>query len=81
MSGLDRKATDPLETWTIYDHPRDYPDHFVVRRCSITREGLKPDPQAHLATSLEDARRLIPEGLYRMPRFADDDPVIVEVWI
>lgn len=69
-----------LTIWTIYDHPRDYPDKFVARptyvgqRTSIGRTVLQADTLAAL-------RELLPLGLVRMPRLPEDDPVIVETWM
>jgi hypothetical protein len=73
------------DQWVIYDHPKDYPDNFVVRHWTIhLRIGnarLVPDQDCLLANSLEEARGLIPFGFVRTPPFLGDDPVIVEVWI
>ena len=70
-----------LEIWTIYRRPADYPIFYVVRR-SFVRDGgwLENDPEARLAIDLDEARKLIPWGLYRMPRQEDDEPQIVETW-
>ena len=73
--------SDDLSLWTIYDHPTDMPDGFVVRRWQITKGGAVPDPEARLAMTLEEARTLIPPGLYRLERVAEDDPKIVETWL
>ncbi len=69
--------------WTIYKHPADYPDKYVVRAWGIFR-GSEPRPsgivfQCH---TLEDARNVIPPGLVCMqPDPATDVPCIVETWI
>jgi len=71
-----------LSQWVVYDHPSDYPQHFVVRRWSWSREeGIQPSHDCSLHHTLEDARAAIPDGLFRLPRHAYDDPVILEVWI
>ncbi len=68
---------------TIYDHPRDYPDDFVVRRW-VGRGLNEPvpdrDPYARVET-LEEARALVPKDYSHTPRVAEDDPKIVESWI
>lgn len=74
-----------LDHWVIYDHPADYPDHFVVRawRIETGRDPL-PGHTAHLADTLEEARELVPIqrlGLVRLERSPDDDATIVETWI
>jgi len=70
-----------MTLYTIYDHPSDYPDHFVVRRHTIYPWRVSPDNGCQLAPTLEDARALLPAGLYNLGRVAEDDPVIVETWI
>lgn len=67
----------PLESFAIYDHPRDYPDHFVVRRWV----GDVPTCDFAIADTLDAARAEVPDGLYRIPCQIADDPVLVEVWL
>lgn len=67
----------PLRTWTIYKHPLDHPDKYVVRGWI---DGT-PDRTAHVADTLDEARDLVPAGLTRFPRNPEDDPVIVETWL
>ena len=69
-----------LTVWTIYERPADYPQGFVVRPFEITSFGPQPG-SARYASDLEAARRLVPPGLYCLPRQAGDDPVVVESWI
>lgn len=69
-----------LSQYTIYDHPRDYPEGFVVRRWDISADGPVAG-QAQTAPTLEAARAKIPVGLVCMVPSAGDDPVIVETWI
>jgi hypothetical protein len=71
-----------LSQYVIYDHPRDYPEHFVVRRWDVVSGMPEPVPcgEAVLADSLEDARNAVPPGFNNIGRFANDDPVILEVW-
>lgn len=65
--------------WVIYDHPKDHPDHFVVRRWY----GLFPDNVVDSFDTLVSAREYIAwqGGCAAMKRFDDDDPVIVETWL
>lgn len=68
--------------YVIYDHPKDFPDKFVVRRWDIGPGSVTPQPGIFAeADSLDDARDAIPAGLTRMPVFENDDPVIAEVWM
>lgn len=76
---------EALAMWTLYDHPLDYPDFWVVRRCFATRGSSAEavpvfDVVPRLANSLAEARALVPYGLYRFPRQEGDDAFIVETW-
>ena len=66
--------------WTIYDHPIDFPDAFVVREWAVQLGSNMEGRRVFTADTLEGARLLIPPHLYRQPRAPDDDPVIVETW-
>lgn len=74
--------SEDLVIWTIYDHPADYPQGFVVRPWRVGKGGTVPQGEdgAGVAT-LEAARSLIPQGLLRMDRDPNDDPCIVESWL
>lgn len=76
---MDRKQQPdgPLEMFVIYDHPRDFPGHFVVRRWV----GGKPTPDFAIADTLEAARAEVPPSLYRLPHQPGEDTVIVETWL
>ena len=63
-----------LYQWAIYDHPKDYPDKFVVRRWKIEAGVVTPDPECHLADSLLEARLFIPDRLVRTSHMHGDDP-------
>lgn len=78
MVGLKQST---ISLWVIYDHPKDHPDAFVVRRWHIDQGITMPDKDCLLAESLPEARGLIPYGRFRLPRQEKDDPVIVESWI
>lgn len=69
-----------LPMWTIYDHPSDYPLHFVVRSYLVNRGG-EHDSHIALAETLEEARGLIPSGQTCLGRQPGDEPQIVETWI
>ena len=70
----------PSVMFVVYDHPTDYPKHFVVRRWAIVAGGLIPG-ECRLADDLDDARALVPSGMHRIVRSHHDDPKIVEAWI
>ena len=72
---------DRLPIWTIFDHPRDYPNAFVARRFDVTRKGIEITADVILAASLEELRGMLPMGLTRLERSPGDDPNIIESWI
>ena len=71
--------TNPIPTFYIYDHPDDYPRHFVVRRWDIRADNhVHMVEPVHLADTLDEARTLIPAGMVAM---GDPNPNVVEVWM
>lgn len=71
-----------LVMYTIYDHPKDYPQNFVVREWRITALGLYHTENRWLYESLEAARQpLENRGLVCVVRQEKDDPVIIETWM
>jgi hypothetical protein len=70
-----------MNQWVVYFNPKDYPGKYVVRRWRIAQGSAEAAKEATVHDSLEEARAAIPPGLYPLERFADDDRVIVEVWI
>jgi hypothetical protein len=73
-----------LRMYTIYDHPTDYPHHWVVRGLSVKAGGqIVHDAERVLCKTLSEARNEIvkryPSAVFLT---ADDpDPHIAEVWI
>jgi hypothetical protein len=82
---LDEEAAALLpwivSIWAIYRSPDGEVDYYAVRRWEIVSDGLRPTPEISVASSLDEARRLIPSGLRRFNRHALDDLSVVEVWI
>jgi hypothetical protein len=72
---------DILTGWTIYDHPRDYPDCFVARKWLAQRGGVVATTEMFTADTLDELRALLPPGLTCLARLPGDEPQIVEVWI
>lgn len=79
MSQADQH-TQEFVVWVIYDHPRDFPQYFVVRP-QIVWGGLIRFGVATTYETLEQARSALPPGLYPLGRHESDDPAIAEVWI
>jgi hypothetical protein len=76
-------ANQTLDMWVVYNRPRDYPDHFVVRRWIIGLVPGEPVPDGsfYLGSTLEEVRRAIPPHLVRLERDPNDEPQIIECWI
>jgi hypothetical protein len=70
----------PLSIWVVYERPRDYPQHYVVREWTCDNPSVAK--QAWFFSSLDLARAaLAASGLTCLMPFAGDDPCIVETWI
>jgi hypothetical protein len=73
---------DALEMYVIYQRPRDYPEHFVMRRWAIAGGAAEADKDYFvLAETLDQARQSVPPYCVRLERDPSDDPVIVETWL
>lgn len=74
--------SEGLSIFTIYNNPSDYPGKFVVRRWVVADgQERRDDGYLVLEDTLEAARLRLPQGMVRMNRNDDDDPVIVENWL
>jgi hypothetical protein len=75
-------SNDNIDIWTVYDHPRDFPEKYVGRLHVIGRLGSEPTDHVIVADTLEEIRAMMmAKGLFCLTRHPDDDPVIVEVWL
>lgn len=74
-------AEAQLHMWTIFEHPLDYPEHFVVRRFTVTRRGPVPDPYCTVVNNLIEARLCVPPDCTLFARDPRDHPSIVETWM
>jgi len=72
-----------LQIYVIYENPRELPrPGFVTRMWIIEATGeQRPSLWATVTNTIEEARSTVPDGLYRLDRSPDDDPVIVESWL
>ena len=74
----------PLVMWTVYKHPKDYPDEYVARKFVITEDFYRPSNESISSRSLRDVRnvlRSLYRGLIQLKRPPDDEPHIVGVWL
>ena len=79
---MTERRSDKLAMWTIYDHPTDFPDHFVAREWLVSGRGAWPSGMVIWAATLNEVRlELLSYGLTCLERSAEDDPAIVETWL
>ncbi|WP_155831239.1 hypothetical protein [Hyphomicrobium sp. 802] len=74
-----RAGLQPM--WTIYERPTDYPNGFIARLFVHGPGIFGPSLETVKGATLQEVRAGLPKGLFCMPRFPEDDPKIVEVWI
>lgn len=74
-----------MKMYGIFDKPLDQPDKFVIREYFIgpatTDFNGVTLGEAQYANTLEEARKLVPEGLHRLPRMPQDPRFLVETWL
>ena len=72
-----------LVLYVVYQHPRDFPRHVVVRAQAVHTSGAGWNARvACLYDTLEEAQREYEAlGLSFLNRAPGDDPVIVGTWL
>lgn len=81
-SNPEQPKYEPRWIWVIYDHPKDLPDFYVARPQFIDRDGVLQLGNGVAHKNLDHLRQLmIDQGRACLPRYPDDDPVIIECWI
>lgn len=68
-----------LRLFVIYERPPENPNGYVVREW--WKGDVIKETKVFRVATLEEARKLIPSGFYRMCRDPLDDPTIVEIWV
>lgn len=68
--------------WAVYDHPSDDPGMFVARKWNVGNGYAEASLVTIRDQDLDRLRDgLLALGLHRIPRSANDDPVIIETWL
>lgn len=72
-----------LVIYTAYDHLSDFPHCIVVRGWTIANgQEIPHDKEFMCATDIQEVRRVMRElGKVILPRWGEDDPVIIESYI
>jgi hypothetical protein len=75
--GKPRKVLDLI---TIFNNPSDFPGLFVARIFSICDGEVVPGNLVAQGKTLDEVRKQLPPGLFRLEREPNDDEKIVESW-
>jgi hypothetical protein len=76
------ETNEIISVWTVYDHPKDFPLHYVARRHDVQHGELRVSTYFVASFSLRTLRNHLESlGLHYIPRREDDDPLVVEMWI
>lgn len=78
-----------MTMWVVYDHPRDYPDHYVAREHTVSNGKSTPTPEHFYHTDVDSVRgwvhqRAREHGITTavcFPRHEEDETQILETWI
>lgn len=77
---LNRHPSIPVHV--VYRSPSDFPGKYVVRVQHASADGVTADDAPLIvADTVEEARTVIPLGMYCLGRHPDDVPAILEVWV
>ena len=75
------RPENALMIWVIYDHPRDFPDGYVLRPQALVEGVLIVSAVAWSAATPDKLEAILPAGVTRIGPQEGDDPVIMSVWI
>ena len=71
-----------LIIYTIYDHPKDFPNHYVIKRDFIGTLVERDQNYLFMHRNLDECRKQMTAlRLSCVGRSEEDDPVILESWI
>lgn len=81
LTALLQGAREHFPMIIVYDHPRDYPDHYVGRLW-LSLPDPKPVNFVVRSRNIEDLREVMESaGLMKLMPQAGDDPIILETWL
>jgi len=76
------KKEEVLVVYTIYKHPTDYPDHYVLKRWLCGKQIVQDETYLFAHPELEACRdQLYRKVLFNVGRVPGDDPCILESWV
>jgi hypothetical protein len=78
----EARQRELLSMWTVYDHPKDFPNNFVARCFVVSPDGPQPTENFVVSPTLKALRMMLRmSGLSCMQRAEGDDAKIVETWL
>lgn len=74
--------SDKLDIWVVFGTgTRDFPGVFVCRKNEVRAGVVRVTAEHFTAPTLQELRKQLPPGLYRLDRHPTDDPNIIETWL
>ena len=67
--------------YTIYDKPKDYPEHYVMRMLIVRDTKVIFGPLISKEKTLAEVRKKLKPGMVMMPSYENDDRAILETWM
>jgi hypothetical protein len=77
----DLDMSEGFSVLTIYERPIDFPEQYVVRESTVLNGRVYLHVDFQLASTLEEARRVIPPGRFCLGEPNDLRIPAVESWI
>ena len=81
VPALIDKPDGSITFWVIYDHPKDFPNGFVLRPQFAVNGRVEISPLAWYADDPEKLRAIMPPCCVLFERSEGDDPAILESWM
>lgn len=81
VEGANRLLSPAIAMIAIYDHPRDFVSGYVARVHKVGSGKVEATDIYATADTFGELRKMLPYGMFWMPRGTDDDPAIMGVYI
>lgn len=72
---------DKLVQYVIYNNPTDFPGLCVARKWLIGCGTIEHSEVVATGKTVDEVRAKLPRNIASLPVYANDDPVIAEVWM
>ncbi len=84
MDGFIKPKKNEMYFLTVYKHPKDFPDQYVLltHYLNTTNGKERRDERCIVAATYEEIEDLLKTGGYtKTTRYVNDNPAILETWI